>query len=106
MAVLASFLPQGSSRQEKTAVQRLQRDRHDYLNNCARTVALVGKGSWPAAVNIAIDSARLTQADLARELGVTRSTVMRWASGEAEPLPEATGELLDALVAAIRRQAA
>lgn len=44
-----------------------------------------GKGQWKEAVNLVLKEARITEAELSKELGVSRSTVNRWAAGETRP---------------------
>lgn len=46
---------------------------------------LAERGDWSGAVRLASEEGRLSQADIARGLDVTRSTVMRWVKGETRP---------------------
>lgn len=48
---------------------------------------LAKEGEWSAALRIAETEGHSSQASIARELKVMRSTVARWASGDTAPLP-------------------
>lgn len=55
----------------------------------------------PPAVNISIrqirESAGITQAELARRLGITQPAVARWESGRRQPRVESLQRIADAL---------
>ncbi len=61
------------------------------------------RGQWKEAVNLVLREARVTEAELAKELGVSRSTVNRWAAGETRPPSGSLPLIVAAIKAMIRR---
>jgi DNA-binding transcriptional regulator YiaG len=66
-------------------LERLDNQRVQLLQETANAVkSLATAESWKWAIK-AVTKSGLSQADIARGLDVTRSTVMRWEKGETTP---------------------
>lgn len=101
------FVPTGGlSQAERKAVQRVEAKKSAYVEESANVVAnLIDKGLWSTAISLTVSSGLLSQAEIARELNVMRSTVTRWSDGSAAPLDKAVSRLAKKLTAAIRASA-
>ena len=75
-------------------------------------MSIVPPSDYPGRVRLALDALPGTDADRARALGVDRSTILRWRTGEVAPSSDArrtargrlssTGRPLDAVMLAAR----
>lgn len=101
--MVPAHLPKG----ERLAIEETGTTLRAHAERCVKTVKLLANADeWGLAIQVAVKRARLSPADIATELGVMRSTVSRWLDGTMAPHEKSVPELLEKLVAAIRKTAA
>jgi ribosome-binding protein aMBF1 (putative translation factor) len=97
--------PEQVVRERERILAQAAPSRQEYLEGCATIIdTLSRRGDWQGAVKVAVEWAGLSQADIARELEVMRSTVSRWLSGKTEPPREGIPDFGRQLQEMVRHQ--
>ena len=105
MAANVEFDATGKHKAALTAhvVQDVMEAHLKFLNTLSNAIGcLVEAGQWGDAIRLTIEKGRVSEADLARGLEVTRSTVNRWVSKQTVPQSRSMGHMVEKIQKILR----
>ena len=86
MSQVMAFMPFGAADDTAQLVADITRSKREWQDQVCRLIGMeIARNDWRAAITTAVQHGNLSEAQIARGLEMTRSTVNRWLSGQTEP---------------------